>query len=311
MTPKISAMIIDEYIAYMSCELNLAERTVQAYAADLRTWAAYATCGGKHPFVPGDVTPSDMRAWVASLSRQGLSARSIKRKAAAVSGFFRWMLKRKGLEANPMAEVQLARAPKKLPSVIPQAQTLAVLDEELDETDISAVRSRLIVEMLYQTGMRAGELAGLMDNNVDAAAGTLRVVGKRNKERLIPFGPGLSRLIGLYRNLRADSGMAGSSPLFFVGHDGRGITYKTVLHTVHAALDGRVTSPKRSPHVLRHSFATDMLNAGADLNSVKQLLGHESLETTQIYTHISLSELKLNYQLAHPRAQKKGGQYGS
>lgn len=304
-------IIIDEYIAYMSFELHLAERTVQAYAADLRAWASYATCGGKHPFVPADATPSDLRAWVASLSRQGLSARSIKRKASAVSGFYLWMMKRKGLSANPMAEVQLARPPKTLPSVIPQKQTEAILDEELDETDIRAVRDRLMVEMLYQTGMRASELAGLIDNDVDSRAGTLRVVGKRNKERVIPFGRPLSRMIDLYRGLRADAGQACSSPCFFVGSDGRGINYKTVLRTVHASLDGRVTCAKRSPHVLRHSFATDMLNCGADLNSVKQLLGHESLETTQIYTHISLSELKQNYKLAHPRAQKKGGHYGS
>lgn len=304
-------MIIDEYIAYMSCELNLAKRTVEAYSADLHQWAAYATGDGKHQFVPGDVTGSDLRAWVADLSRSGLSVRSIKRKAAAVSGFYVWMMKRKGLEANPMADVQLARTPKTLPSVIPQSQTMAILDEELDEQDYRAVRDRLMVEMLYQTGMRASELAGLLDKDVNAENGTLRVIGKRNKERVIPFGASLARMIGIYRTLRADAGHANSSPSFFVGATGRAINYKTVLRTTHAALDGRVTSPKRSPHVLRHSFATDMLNGGADLNAVKQLLGHESLETTQIYTHISLSELKQNYQLAHPRAQKQGGHYGN
>lgn len=299
-------MLIDEYITYMSHELNLAQRTVTAYGTDLRQWVAYSTSDGKYEFVAEDVKASDLRMWVASLSASGIGARSIKRKASAVSGFFTWMMKRKGLAANPMAEVELARPPKTLPSVIPPRQTAAILDEELDETDFASVRDRLIVEMLYQTGMRASEAVGLLDKDVNAEAGTLRVIGKRNKERVIPFGASLSRLIGIYRGLRP-----GSSPAFFVGSSGLSINYAKVLRVVHAALDGRVTSPKRSPHVLRHSFATDMLSAGADLNAVKQLLGHESLETTQIYTHISLSELKQNYQLAHPRAQKKGGHYGS
>ncbi|MCC8117792.1 MAG: tyrosine-type recombinase/integrase [Bacteroidales bacterium] len=303
-------MLIDEYITYIQSELNLAQRTVEAYNADLRQWASFATGGNKREFVADDVTTADLRQWVASLSREGVSARSIKRKASALNSFFRFLMKRHGLERNPAADLQLARPKKYLPSVISPEQTQAVLADEPEADDYMGVRDHLIVDMLYQTGMRASELAGLLDANVDSHGGTLRVIGKRNKERIIPFGSGLSKSIEQYRALRAELPKH-CSPCFFLNHLGGSIDYKTVLKTVHNALDGRVNSAKRSPHVLRHSFATDMLNEGADLNSVKELLGHQSLETTQIYTHISLSELKQNYEHAHPRALKKGGHHGS
>lgn len=303
--------VIDEYIAYMRCELNLAELTVAAYEDDLRQWASFATADGKRELVASDVTAADLRLWIAHLSAHGLGARSIRRKASALRGFFRYMMKRHGLEANPAAGLLLARPKKTLPSVIPPAQTEAVLADEPTDADFASVRDFLMVDMLYQTGLRASELAGLLDANVNAEAGTLRVIGKRDKERVIPFGPGLAEGIRQYRERRLQECGQEATPFFFVTSKGLGIGYKTVLRATHAALDGRVTAAKRSPHTLRHSFATDMLNAGADLNSVKQLLGHASLETTQIYTHISLSELKQNYELAHPRALKKGGQHGS
>lgn len=303
---------IDEYIGYMRRELNLADLTVTAYEDDLRQWAAFATADGKRELVVGDVTAADLRLWIAHLSGQGLGARSIRRKASALRGFFRFMMKRHGLEANPAAGLQLARPKKALPSVIPPAQTAAVLaDEPQPDGEFAAVRDFLIVDMLYQTGLRASELAGLLDANVNAEAGTLRVIGKRQKERVVPFGPGLAEGIRQYRERRLQECGVAAPPFFFVTAKGVGIGYKTVLRAAHAALDGRVTASRRSPHTLRHSFATDMLNSGADLNSVKQLLGHASLETTQIYTHISLSELKQNYELAHPRALKKGGHHGS
>ncbi len=303
-------MLIDEYIIYIQCELALSPLTVKAYNADLRQWAAFATGNGKHDLVVEDVTTTDLRQWIASVSREGVSARSIKRKASALNSFFRFLMRRHGLETNPAADLQLARPKKTLPSVIPSQQTAQILAQEPDSDNYRDVRDHLIVDMLYQTGMRASELAGLLDANVDAIAGTLRVIGKRNKERIIPFGSTLAKAIDQYRRARADLPRH-SSPCFFLSPKGTGIDYQTVRRAVHAALDGRVTAAKKSPHVLRHSFATDMLNGGADLNSVKELLGHQSLETTQIYTHISLSELKQNYEHAHPRALKKGGHHGS
>ncbi|MCD8385809.1 MAG: tyrosine-type recombinase/integrase [Bacteroidales bacterium] len=304
-------MLIDDFIQYLRCELALSALTAKAYESDLRQWEHFATGGGKHPLVVEDTTTADLRQWVAQLSIDGVSARSIKRKASALAAFFRFMMKRHGMAQNPAADLQLARPRKALPVVVSPAQMQGVLADAPAEDDFMAVRNHLIVDMLYQTGVRASELATLEDANVNLSARTIRVLGKRNKERVIPFGEGLAASIEQYRELRD----AVAAPLlgkgFFVGRHGRDIDYQTVRAAVHEALDGRVTAQKRSPHVLRHTFATDMLNGGADLNSVKQLLGHQSLETTQIYTHISLSELKQNYELAHPRALKKGGHYGS
>lgn len=306
-------MLIDEFITYLRCERNLSAHTVVAYESDLMQWAIFATDGHINDLQPMDVTTNDLRQWIAHLSIDGISPRSIKRKAAALSTFFSYLMKRHGLKINPAKDLVLARPHKILPNIIPAEQTRRILDEDPNPDDFLDVRNHLIVSLLYQTGIRASELTGLLEANVNTGASQIKVLGKRNKERIIPIGPQLCQDIENYRELRdKDSHKPkGDKICFFVKHDGTGIDYRTVLNVVHDALDGRVSSPKRSPHVLRHSFATDMLNNGADLNSVKQLLGHQSLETTQIYTHISFSELKHNYELAHPRALKKGGHHGS
>lgn len=307
-------MLIEDFITYLRCERQLSAHTVVSYNGDLRQWADFATGGHPDDLHPMDVTTSDLRQWIAHLSASGIGARSIKRKAAALSTFFRYLMKHHGLKSNPVADLTLARPNKALPSVIPTDQALQILDEEVDPDDFRQVRDHLIVDMLYQTGIRASELTTLLDANVNVGGGTVKVLGKRDKERIIPIGLSLCQQIEAYRTLR-DCGQKpkhfSQSPCFFVKSNGQPIQYKTVLRVVHAALDGRVSSPKRSPHVLRHTFATDMLNDGADLNTVKELLGHQSLETTQIYTHISFSELQHNYELAHPRALKKGGHHGS
>lgn len=304
--------ITAEYITYIQSEQALAPLTVQAYAADLQEWVDFATSEGKYQLQVHDVTTTDLRQWAAHMSRKGVSARSIRRKVSALNSFFRFLMKRHGLKSNPVADLQIARPKKTLPTTLPPEQTAQVLAEHYDDTDLRETRDHLIMEMLYQTGLRASEIAGLLDANVDTEHGTLRVIGKRNKERVVPFGPQLSALIDDYRALVASRWPRPLSPCLLLDpNTGFGIKYIHVLKAVHAALDGRVSVAKRTPHVLRHSFATDMLNAGADLNSVKELLGHQSLETTQIYTHISLSELKQSYKQAHPRAQNQGGHHGS
>lgn len=305
-------MLIDDFSTYLRCERNLSAHTVVSYEGDLRQWADFATGHRPDQLEPFSVTTSDLRLWIASLSADGVSARSIKRKASALNSFFRFLMKCKGLASNPAADLVLARPNKVLPSVIPADQTRKILEESYDETDFVAVRDNLIVDMLYQTGIRASELTSMTDVSINIYAATIKVLGKRNKERIIPIGEDLVRKIVAYRKLRDDSVQQNPEcDCFFIKANGSPIDYNTVRRVVHQALDGRVSCVKRSPHVLRHSFATDMLNNGADLNSVKELLGHQSLETTQIYTHISFSDLKHNYELAHPRALKKGGHHGS
>ncbi len=303
-------MLIDDFITYLRCERNMSVHTVVSYRSDLMQWADYATGGRPDELQPFDVTTSDLRSWIAGLSVRGLKPRSIHRKASSLSQFFTYLMRRHGLASNPAADLVLAKCDKPLPSVIPQVQTNALLDGEYDGDDYSQAMAHLIVNLLYQTGIRASELTSLTDANVGRES--IKVRGKRNKERVIPIGDDLYGEISRYRELRDRSvKQRGHSDCFFLKRNGTGLDYHTVNRVVHSMLDGKVTSTKRSPHVLRHSFATDMLNNGADLNSVKSLLGHESLETTQIYTHISISELKHNYELAHPRALKKGGNHGS
>jgi integrase/recombinase XerC len=179
-----------------------------------------------------------------------------------------------------------------------------------DDTDETAARNTLIINMFYSTGIRCSELLTLRDADVDTSRRELKVLGKRNKERIVPFGDELARMITAYRSLRKNG--PGPNNEFFVRPDGKALYRKAIYNVVHNAMtEAGIHAARRSPHVLRHSFATDMLNNGAELNAVQQLLGHSSLGTTQIYTHVTLRELKHNYQLAHPRAQRKGGNYGN
>lgn len=296
--------IIDKYLQYIKLELNLSEHTQVAYGNDLRQWEQFLTGGGEQLDV-ASVTASDIRAWLLQLSGSGDSARTLRRKVQAVRSFYKWLMRNGTVVVNPAASVELARIPKRLPQLVREDSVDSHLDSKIDDSDFEQVRNRLIVMMLYETGMRRGELIGLLDKNVDTAKGELKVHGKRDKDRIIPFGTELADWIEKYRSLRDDQALEGEH--FFVRESGEPLYPMLVYRIVREALTEAGVTSKRSPHVLRHTFATAMLNDGAALNSVKELLGHESLATTQIYTHVTFSELKNNYKLAHPRALKKGG----
>lgn len=296
--------IIDKYLQYIKLELNLSEHTQVAYGNDLRQWEQFLTGGGEQLDV-ASVTASDIRAWLLQLSGSGDSARTLRRKVQAVRSFYKWLMRNGTVVVNPAASVELARIPKRLPQLVREDSVDSLLDSKIDDADFEQVRNRLIVMMLYETGMRRAELIGLLDKNVDTAKGELKVHGKRDKDRIIPFGTELADWIEKYRSLRDDRAQVGEH--FFVRESGEPLYPMLVYRIVREALTEAGVTSKRSPHVLRHTFATAMLNDGAALNSVKELLGHESLATTQIYTHVTFSELKNNYKLAHPRALKKGG----
>ena len=300
-------MFIEEFLTYIRCELNLSAHTVSSYRVDLLQWQGWATDGGRQEFHPADVTPSDLRVWLQSLSSQHLSPRTVRRKVQSLRAFFRFMMQRHGLTSNPASELALARTPKPLPVYIPQDETRALLDAPVNEDNFTELRNHLILLMFYSTGMRQDELLTLLDRNVDTRKRELKVLGKRNKERVIPFGDELATSIETYRSLRRrDVGTA--SDRFFVKEDGDPLYARLIYSVVHTALsDAGVHASRLSPHVMRHSCATDMLNSGAQLPAVQQLLGHQSLATTQVYTHITYRELKQNYQLAHPRATKRKG----
>lgn len=300
--------MIEAFLKYLRNELGLSALTVDAYGRDLHQWAAFATAGGKHELRPETTSVSDLRLWLGRLSLQGVSSRTVRRKIQALRAFFRYMMRIHGMEGNPAAELTVPRQRKQLPVYVRQDETMSMIDtmESCGQDDVTAVRNALIIDMLYSTGLRCSELIGLKDVDVDTVKCELKVLGKRNKERIVPFGKELSEQIDRYRNLRYGAGLPTDGP-FFVRPDGRPLYRKLVYNVVHKAMEENVHASRMSPHVLRHSFATDMLNNGAQLTSVQQLLGHQSLSTTQVYTHISFRELKQNYQLAHPRAQNKGG----
>ena len=297
-------MQIDSFLKYIRYELNYSVHTVLSYSNDLSQFAEFITAG-KTEFMPESVTSSDVRSWVYKLSQDKLAVRSIRRKVQSLRAFYHYLLKMGEIGSNPVEDIPLAKIPAELPVFVRPKSMDKILDSEFDKNDFESVRNRLIVAMLYETGVRRAELIGLQNSNIDVRGYELKVHGKRNKDRVIPFGEELKELIELYRPLR-DEIVGEGGDTFFVTKNGIPL-YPSLVYNVVTGTLSEVTSAKRSPHVLRHSFASAMLNNGAELNSVKELLGHESLAATQIYTHITYSELKQNYKHAHPRALKKGG----
>ncbi|PWB01905.1 tyrosine-type recombinase/integrase [Duncaniella muris] len=308
--------LINQFLDHLSHELNYSMLTVSAYRTDLMAWADFATAGRPELLHPLDVTTSDLRQWIGSLGREGRSPRTIRRKASSLRSFFRFLMCHHGLKSNPASALTLAKIPKDLPVYIRPDDTARVLDDAPTDT-FAELRDRLIIDLLYSTGIRCSELTGLLDRATDTSRGELKVLGKRNKERIIPIGPELCQAIEDYRLTRDSSPATAISPAdptapLLVRDDGLPLYRKFVYNVVHRTLSEEgVHASRLSPHVLRHSFATDMLNSGAPLTSVQTLLGHQSLTSTQVYTHVTYSELKHNYQLAHPRALKKGGKNGN
>lgn len=294
---------LDRFIRYLRDEVRYSPHTVEAYRRDIEAWLA--DYGRERPVEAAAAI--DIRRHLAAQARQGKTTSTLRRKIVAIRSLFRYMMRFEGLVANPATGINPGRLPKRLPVNVKDSETAAMLDSLSDDAgDFESKRDYLIVEMLYETGMRCSEIIGLRDDRTDISRRELRVLGKRNKERLIPIGPGLANLIDDYRRARNSGdgpGQAASGEPLFVRADGRPLYRKMVYNIVHRAMAMNGVHARRlSPHVLRHSFATDMLAGGATLNSVQQLLGHSSLATTQIYTHISLDDLKRNYAAAHPRA---------
>ena len=303
-------MMIEGFLKYLRYELNYSVHTVLSYGNDLRQFADFLARGDSEQLRFDDVSTNDIREWMMCLSNAGDCQRTIRRKVQSVRALYKYMQRRGLIDNNPAAMVELAKLPKRLPSYVRSENINALLDQDIDLADFTAVRNKLMLMMFYETGIRRAELIGLSDVNVDASAMQIKVHGKRNKDRIVPFGSELLGWIERYRDLRSQQ-VTCECDEFFVRTNGKPLYPSLVYKVVHDALQAAGGTDKFSPHVLRHSFASAMLNNGAQLNNVKELLGHESLAATQIYTHITFSELKDNYQSAHPRALKKGGHYGN
>ena len=295
---------VERFLQYLRYERNLSWRTVVTYRGNLVQWEEYMTVAGR-PLDVISVTAADIRQWLVSRSAQGDGPATLRLKLQALRSLYRYLLRCGEVAVNPAAQVELAKLPKPLPKFVRDKTVDAVLDADLDQDDFAQVRDRLVVMLFYETGIRLSELIGLQDVAVDVDKRELKVRGKRDKDRIVPFGDELAQSITRYRQLRAAVPVECGNLL--VTAKGRPLYPSLVYHVVHDSLASAGGTGKLSPHVLRHTFASVMLNHGAGLNSVKELLGHESLAATQVYTHVTLSELQHNYELAHPRALKKGG----
>ena len=295
-------MDIEKFLRYLRYEKNYSSYTVLFYRRDLEQFMAFRR-GLRDDADSMPVESDDIRNWIMSLSEQGLSSRTIGRKVSALRSYYKYVSSRDAGVENPTVGIKLPKTRKRLPLFV-RAETMDdLLSSQPATGDFAVVRDRLILEMLYETGMRRAELMGLQDVAVDNNVCELRVRGKRNKERIIPYGERLRDAITAYRRLREE--VVGNCDTFFVRENGEPLYDKLVYRIVHNTLEGASTLSQKSPHVLRHGFASVMLNEGAGINSVKELLGHSSLASTEVYTHITFEELKQNYKHAHPRAEKK------
>jgi len=248
------------------------------------------------------VTSHDIRAWIVSLMDKEYSAVSVHRKISCLRVYFRYLRKEGYVKNDPMQKVVLPKRKKTLPVFIEEKAMATLLDDFTFGDDFAGVRNKTIIEMLYLTGMRRAELIGLKDEDLDLREGTVRVTGKRNKQRIIPLVMPFIKNMEAYINKRNASLETGCSEWLFVTDRGNKLYDKYVYNIVRGYLSAVTTADRKSPHILRHTFATHMLNHGADLNSIKELLGHANLSATQVYTHNTFEKLKKIYKQAHPRA---------
>jgi integrase/recombinase XerC len=295
--------ILDEFDEYLDLQCGRSAHTRRAYLGDLRSLFAYLDERGAG--LDGLNLPL-LRSWLATAATTGAARTTLARRTSSVKAFTAWAARRGLLDGDPAARLQVSKAHRTLPAVLRQDQALdamAAAKSGAEQGDPLALRDRLIVEMLYATGIRVSELCGLDIDDVDTRFRLVRVLGKGNKQRTAPFGvPAADALDVWLRDGRPALATAESGPALLLGARGRRLDVRqarTVVHQTIAAVDG---APDMGPHGLRHSAATHLLEGGADLRVVQELLGHSSLATTQLYTHVAVSRLRAVHEQAHPRA---------
>lgn len=293
-------MLIDSFLNYLRYERNYSAETIVYYGADLVEFSKFIQKEGEE-FDPNEVEPIMIREWIVSLMDKGHTSVYVNRKLSPLRSFYKYLLKKGIVTKNPMQKITGPKKKKPLPVFLKESD----MDKLLDEVDFGegfkACRNRLVIEVFYSTGMRLSELIGLNDSDVDLSSCAVRVTGKRNKQRIIPFGDRLKESLLAYISIRNET-VTIKPEAFFVKETGGRLSRSLVDSIVRRNLSKVVTQKKRGPHVLRHTFATTMLNNDAELGAIKELMGHSSLATTEVYTHTTFEELKKVYKQAHPRA---------
>lgn len=291
----------ESFLKYLEIERRYSPHTVRSYLNDLDQFYSFIMSQGQ----PDDaltVTSHDIRAWIVSLLENGYATVTVHRKISCLRVFYRYLRKEDIIKTDPLQKIVLPKKRKTLPVFVEEE----ALDKLLDDYDFgdgfSGLRNRTIIEMLYLTGMRRSELIGLRNGDVDLEDASVKVTGKRNKQRIIPLVKPFVLRLREYLQVRDEKFGYVKDGWFFITNKGNKLYDKYVYNTVNSYLAMVTTIEKKSPHILRHTFATHMLNHGADLNSIKELLGHANLSATQVYTHNTFEKLKKVYKQAHPRA---------
>ena len=286
------------YLQYLEYEKRYSPHTIDAYRRDLSQFAGFLSDSGEQT---EGIDFRVIRRWVVALVSEGDSSRTVNRKVVSLRSYFKYLMKQGLATVNPMEKVGLLKIDKNIPVFVTADKMDELLDEEpVDTADFKTKRDRMVLELFYMTGIRLSELIRLTDSDVDAAAMNVKVLGKRNKERLIPLTTQFCSALGQYISLKKST--FPDADRLFVLNSGKPLYERWVQRLTGRELGTVTTMKKRSPHVLRHSFATNMLDNGAELNAIKEILGHANLAATQVYTHSSLKRIKKVYQQAHPRA---------
>jgi integrase/recombinase XerC len=286
------------FFDYLTYEKKYSVHTITSYKNDIAQFIDFIN-PQQESFSISEVNYQQIRAWVAGLIKTKISARSVNRKLSSLKSFFKYLQRQQIVEVNPMSKISGPKTPKRLPVFVDEHQMEDLFTEVKFEEGFNGQRDKLILDLLYQTGIRRSELTHLKETDVDLFNSTIKVLGKRNKERIIPISLTLKRNLESYLQVKEELNLSNS--MLLVSVKGNTLNEQSVYRSVKKYLSQVTTIQKKSPHVLRHTFATHLLNNGADINAVKDLLGHASLSATQVYTHNTIDKLKKSYKQAHPR----------
>lgn len=292
--------MLASFLKYLEIERGYSAYTLRSYGDDVRQFMLF--CGLDPEVVDySSITHRHIRAWVSHLISQGVTPRSANRKLSSLRSFFKFLIREGKVKTNPLSKVVSPKVSKRLPEFVPESDMQKFEPEVLFDSSYEGQRNLLMISLFYMTGIRLSELVGLKADSISSASDSVRVIGKGGKERLIPIHPDLKPIIKKYNEVRKNVDV-NNSQSYFLTIKGEPVYPKLVYRVVTHYLSMITPLQKRSPHVLRHTFATHLLNQGADLNAIKELLGHANLSATQVYTHSTFEKLKRNYNQAHPRA---------
>jgi integrase/recombinase XerC len=290
--------MVERFLKYLQYEKRYSAHTLLAYSTDLRQFSDFIKAEFEE--LPENASYGIIRSWVISLSEAGTDARSINRKIACLRSYYKFLVRQEIITKDPTVRIKILKVKKKLPHFVTETDMTSVLDGEMLPYSFEELRDVVIIELLYGTGVRLSELINLKDSSINYRDQTLKVLGKRNKERLIPFSDPLVNLLDRYRGVRSRE-IGKDTPYFLVTAKGMKM-YPVMVNRIVKKKLASAGVEKKSPHVLRHSYATHLLNKGAEINAVKELLGHSSLAATQVYTHNTMEKLKKIFDQAHPKA---------